>query len=121
MPHQCLGCDTIYDNTSEAILNGCPKCGRKAFLYLKDIPEEKEEIELNSQTKELILEELDEVVHEEDNDKPVILKLENVRILKPGKYEIDINQLLRKEKPIIYKVQDGTYVIDIATLTKSRK
>ena len=39
MPHQCLGCDKVYDNTSNAILKGCPECGRKAFLYIKTMPE----------------------------------------------------------------------------------
>ncbi len=117
MPHQCLGCDEIYDNTSEAILKGCPKCGRKAFLYLKSMPKREEEIELTTDTKELILKELEEVVEPKDFDKPIILKLENVRVLAPGKYEIDINQLMKREKPIIYKVQEGTYVIDLKSLS----
>lgn len=116
MPHQCLGCDEIYDNTSQAILQGCPKCGRKAFLYLKEMPKQEEEVELTSDTKDIILKELEEVVEPKDQNKPIILKLENVRILSPGKYEIDVNQLMKKEKPIIYKVQDGTYVIDLQTL-----
>ena len=45
-----------------------------------------------------------------------VLKLENIRVISPGKYELDINQLMKKEKPVIYKVQEGTYVIDLATI-----
>lgn len=113
MPHQCLNCNSIYDNSSDAIIKGCPKCGKKLFLYIKKIPEKKEEIELSTHEKDFILKEIESITDIEDPDSPIILKLENIRIIKPGQYEIDINQLLKKEKPVIYKIQDGTYVIDL--------
>lgn len=116
MPHQCLKCETIYDNTSDVIISGCPNCGAKLFLYIKKVPEKEQEIELSNAEKELIISEVSNYVDIEDTDTPIILKLENIRVLSPGKYEIDINQLMKKEKPIIYKVQDGTYIIDLEFL-----
>ncbi len=113
MPHQCLGCDSVFDNTTDAIIKGCPECGNKLFLFVKKIPVEKEQIEISKESKEMILKEIGSFVDINDSDSPIILKLENIRILAPGKYEIDINQLMKKEKPIIYKVQEGTYVIDL--------
>ncbi len=113
MPHQCLNCQEVFDNTSNVIIKGCPNCGKKLFLYIKKIPENKEEIELTTHEKEVILKEVEGIAEIEETDTPIILKLENVRVVKPGKYEIDINQLMKKDKPIIYKVQDGTYVIDL--------
>lgn len=120
MPHQCLGCETVYDNTSDVILKGCPKCGKKLFLYIKKVPEKKEEIELSKVQKELILKEVESITGASpiDIETPIILKLENIRVLSPGKYEIDINQLMKKDKPLIYKVQDGTYVIDLDYLQR---
>ncbi|MCA9459351.1 MAG: hypothetical protein KC550_02270 [Nanoarchaeota archaeon] len=59
------------------------------------------------------MEEVESMVDIKDSDVPIILKLENIRVLSPGKYEIDINQLMKKDKPLIYKVQDGTYIIDL--------
>ena len=44
------------------------------------------------------------------------MKLENVRVIAPGKYEIDVNQLLKKDKPLVYNVGQGTYVIDLEYL-----
>lgn len=119
MPHQCLRCNTVFDNSSDAIIKGCTNCGAKLFLYIKARPEElkQEEIELTKEAKDIILKELGTQVDLDDIDRPIILKLENVRILAPGKYEIDINQLMKKEKPLIYKVQEGTYVIDLNYLT----
>ncbi|MCB9370860.1 hypothetical protein H6501_04640 [Candidatus Woesearchaeota archaeon] len=115
MPHQCLACSAVYSNTSNAILKGCPACGSKLFLYIKKLPEEssQEEIELSKESKDLIIKELESVVDVKEVDTPIILKLENVRIIESGKYEIDINQLMKKEKPLIYKIQEGTYVIDL--------
>jgi uncharacterized protein len=113
MPHQCLKCESVYDNTSDVIISGCPKCGAKLFLYMKKLPDKQKEIELSSAEKDLIISEVSSYVDLEEVDTPIILKLENIRVLSPGKYEIDINQLMKKEKPIIYKIQDGTYIIDL--------
>ena len=48
----------------------------------------------------------------EDDEKPVILDLESVRILKPGKFEIDVVSLMNR-KPVVFKVSEGKYLIDI--------
>lgn len=120
MPHQCLKCESIYDNTSDVIIQGCPKCGSKLFLFMKKIPIEKADIELSKEQKDIILKEVESLIDLNEIDKPIILKLENVRVLAPGKYEIDINQLMKREKPLIYKIQDGTYIIDIDFLRGAR-
>ena len=121
MPHQCLKCEEVYDNASDVIIKGCPKCHSKLFLFIKKIPEKKEEIELTKHEKEIILDELDSMVDVDNIDTPIILKLENVRILSPGKYEIDVNELMKKEKPLIYKVEEGTYYIDLDFLRGNYK
>lgn len=122
MPHQCLRCDSIFDNSSNVIIKGCTNCGSKLFLFVKEEKKTIEkEIELTKERKELILSELENYVDIKESETPIILKLENVRILAPGKYEIDVNQLMKKEKPLIYKVQDGTYVIDLEYLSKIKK
>ena len=120
MPHQCLSCNFIHDNSSDVILKGCSQCGKKLFLFIKKVPEEKEEIELSMEEKSIILNEISSMTDASALEEPIILKLENVRVLKPGKYEIDINGLLRKDKPLIYKVQEGTYVIDLDFLRRNR-
>ena len=120
MPHQCLGCDSIYENTSDVIFKGCPKCGKRLFLFIKKAPQQQDEVELTKQEKEIVLKEVESISEIQQTDKPIILKLENIRILSPGRYEIDINQLMKKDKPLIYKVQDGTYIIDLNFLRGER-
>jgi predicted nucleic acid-binding Zn-ribbon protein len=48
----------------------------------------------------------------EDEDDPVILDLESIRVISPGKFEIDIVNLMNR-KPIVFKLQEGKYLIDI--------
>lgn len=123
MPHQCINCGAQYDDTSNVILQGCQHCGKKLFLFIKSTKKEeiKEEIELTQKNKDLILQEIEENIGTTEPEKPIFLKIENVHIIAPGKYEIDINQLLKKDKPLIYKVGDGTFVIDLQYLYNQQK
>jgi predicted nucleic acid-binding Zn-ribbon protein len=39
--------------------------------------------------------------------------IESIKILKPGKYELDLVNLFKSKQPLIYKLEDGKYMIDI--------
>ncbi len=115
MPHQCVRCGTIYDDNAEEILKGCSKCGGKLFFYIrKDQLKKKESIKLSEQEKKEIEKEVFSLIGVKDEpDKPVILDIESIYVKKPGKYELDLVKLF-KEKPLIFKIGDGKYVIDLA-------
>lgn len=111
MPHQCVKCGKIYESTAPEILKGC-SCGSHYFFFLKD--EDlliKETENLTKKEREEILYDIQEVIGQEV-DKPIILDLESIRVVKPGKFEIDLVSLF-KRKPVIYKIAEGKYVIDI--------
>jgi predicted nucleic acid-binding Zn-ribbon protein len=67
MPHQCIKCNTQYDDKAEEAIKGCA-CGSSAFIYTKPQPE-----------------------------KPVLLELESVSTQEDGKYELDVNALFGKK------------------------
>ena len=119
MPHQCVHCSKILDIGSREILEGCGDCGGKFFFYIKD--EQAEKIKESRETpipefdtvdKKQVEEDVRTILKIEDEDKPVILDLESVRVLNPGKFEIDIVSLMNR-KPIVFKLQEGKYLIDI--------
>lgn len=56
-----------------------------------------------------------EIIGAEDETIPIIFDLESVRVKGPGKFEIDIVNLFNKQRPLIYKLEEGKYVIDIAS------
>ncbi len=115
MPHQCVRCNKFYDEKADEIIKGCT-CGGRMFFFIK-----KEKLEamramtesLTQKDKVQIEQDVREIMGEPDGeDEPVVLDLETVRILKPGKYELDLVQLFKNE-PLIYKLDEGKYMIDL--------
>ena len=56
-----------------------------------------------------------EMVGITDEETPVILDLESIRAIGEGKFEIDVVNLFNKKRPLIYKIEEGKYLIDLAT------
>ena len=119
MSHQCVHCGKIVEVGSREILEGCSSCGGKFFFYIREeqvaqIRESKEALipEFDTVDKKQIESDVRAILDIEDESKPVILDLESIRVLKPGQFEIDIVSLMNR-KPIIFKLQEGKYLIDI--------
>ncbi len=124
MPHQCVRCSALFPDGASQILTGCT-CGARLFFYVKKqhVEEGKELINsLTEEDKQHIEEDVAEILNikQEDPDKPVILDLEAIRVLKPGKYELDLVHLFKKD-PLIVKLDEGKYFIDIAQAFKQEE
>lgn len=121
MTHQCVRCGTMYDDASNELLKGC-NCGGKFFFFMKKetIPQMQEITSQLTPEDKLQMEKdaLELIGEEEELEKPVVLDLESVRMLKPGKFEIDLVDLF-KGAPLVYKLEEGRYIIDVATTFKS--
>jgi predicted nucleic acid-binding Zn-ribbon protein len=133
MPNQCVHCGKVYPDGSKELIIGCT-CGSHFFYFIKKEYYDKinKEIEdkLTSAISEKITEmdKLDKVKIEKDvreiigiseqEEIPVILDLESVRVLGPGKFEIDVVNLFNKKRPLIYKLEEGKYIIDLASTLK---
>lgn len=121
MPHQCVRCNKLYEDGDSVILKGCP-CGGRLFFFLKEehlkkLPAE----ELSETSRREIEKDVFKILEVDRNDTPVVLDFESISVLKPGKYEIDLVRLFKGE-PLIFKLADGKYVIDIeSTFENMRK
>lgn len=117
MPHQCVRCNTFYEDGAQELLKGC-NCGGRLFFFIKkdkldEMKKFSEESNLTQKDKEQIEQDIFDLVGSEiDKDQPVILDLEAIRILRPGKYELDLVHLFKNE-PLIFKLEDGKYMIDL--------
>ena len=124
MPHQCVRCNTFYDDGATEIIKGC-KCGGKLFFYIKKEKLEEaqkvaQEVRLTPKEKEQIEQDVFDLVGSEiDRDEPVVLDLEAIRVLKPGKYELDLVHLFKGE-PLIFKLDEGKYMIDLVESFRSK-
>ncbi len=123
MPHQCVRCGTFYDDGSKEILAGC-KCGARLFFYVrKEKVAQAKEISVNLSPKEKKDIEKDvkhivDIVGEFADDDVVVLDLESIRVVKPGKFELDLVNLFNKKNPIVFKLDEGKYIIDLAETFK---
>ncbi|MFT4311020.1 MAG: Zn-ribbon domain-containing protein [Candidatus Woesearchaeota archaeon] len=117
MPHQCVKCGALFDDGSNAILKGCTQCSAKLFFYIREDDVEKAKrrtSSLSKKEKKQIEEDVYDIIGEDvDRDLPVVLDIESINILKPGKYELDLVNLFKKKHPLIYKLEDGKYVVDL--------
>ncbi|MEM1988829.1 MAG: Zn-ribbon containing protein [Candidatus Woesearchaeota archaeon] len=114
MAHQCVKCGTLYEDGDKSIIEGCRVCGGRFFFFIKK--EKLEELrkiqqELTEKEKEEMEKEVKEILRIKE-EEPVVLDFEAIFVEKPGKYRIDLVKLLKSE-PIIYKLEDGKYMIDL--------
>ena len=119
MVYKCIHCSAVYADDAREALNSCSKCKSKFFFYmkeqkLKEIESKKNsEMELNSKEKKQIEKDVRELVGLNDEEVPVFLDFESIKIMKPGKYLLDVQKLFAQGKPRVYKLADGKYIIDL--------
>lgn len=119
MPHQCVRCGKFHEDGSDTLLKGC-SCGSKFFFFVRK--EKLEQVQhatakINKQQRKEIEKDVMNLVGNRPTGEPVILDIESIRVLKPGKYEISLVDLFNK-KPLVYKVEEGKYIIDLAETFK---
>jgi len=131
MPNQCVHCGKVYPDGAKELLAGCSGCGSHFFYFIKkeyydklnkeiknEVLHEKIE-EINKLDKVKIEKDVREIIGISEQDEiPVILDLESIRVLGPGKFEIDVVNLFNKQRPLIYKLEEGKYIIDLASTLK---
>jgi predicted nucleic acid-binding Zn-ribbon protein len=125
MPHQCVKCSRILNKASRELLEGCAGCGSKFFFYVREEQLEnlkKKIIEIPEKEKKQIEKDVRDIAGITEDDAPVILDFESIRVTGAGKFEIDVVNLFKKDRPLIYKLEEGKYLIDLATtMSKNSK
>ena len=124
MPHKCTKCGREYPDGSTEILKGCGSCGGKKFLYIKeaeihkDVLEEKSIEEIAQESKEEVLE---VVGPKKKKEVEMFDRVETIRILSPGSYEINIEKMAQSDERIVSVGNEGSYIIDLMSMAKEPK
>lgn len=148
MPHRCRDCSTVIPDESENLLSGCPDCGNGSWEYVEaeDDPDEDESQHeartefvdseslpsmppaeaLQSQpdtgradaaqpdaTSVSAVDDVEEVQEQLNN------QYEGIRIVRQGRYEINLTQLYRGADYVITVGDDGAYHVKQADSLKS--
>lgn len=125
MAYKCVHCSAIYKDGANELLTGCTGCKSKFFFYIKEeklkeiLEKNIPEPEFNDKEKRQIEEDVREIAGVSDDETPVFLDFESVTILKPGKYALDLQKLFAMDKPRVYKLEDGKYIVDLTAIKKN--
>jgi uncharacterized protein len=139
MPHRCTRCGTIFEDGDSVILSGCPNCGWNKFLYVKRESKgsedqgkpalEEQKLDLESSLDEVVRN-IDEALSSEQGDKNQELeaekkvegdRVESVRILGPGSYELNLDSLLERKELVMAIREEGSYALHLPSVFKQTK
>jgi len=120
MPHKCVKCGREFEDGSTEILKGCPSCAGKKFLYVReedrhaDVLEEKPIEAIALEKKEHVL----EVKPHREQVPEFYDRIESIRILGPGRYELNIEKLAKSDEMVVGLGKEGKYAVDISSMAK---
>ncbi|MBP2132091.1 putative nucleic acid-binding Zn-ribbon protein [Methanomicrobium sp. W14] len=124
MPHKCIQCGREFGDGSTEILKGCPSCGGKKFLYIKNEDVHKDVLEEKS-IKKLAEEKKEEIVElktgKSDEKTEIYDRIESIRVVSPGSYELNIEKLAKGDDMIMQMGSDDKYIVDILSMAKKKK
>lgn len=124
MPHQCVKCSRVIPIASRELLDGCQECGGKFFFYVREEQLEKlkdQVIEIPEAEKKQIERDIRKIAGIEKEDAPVILDFESIRVTGEGKFEIDLANLFNQKQPLVYKLEEGKYLIDLSKINLGKE
>ncbi len=140
MPHKCTKCENIFRDGAAIILNGCPKCGWNKFLYVRDettLLPEKTQMPAGSipPAASKFIKEVDELLGNkpvppqpvpkelkaETKPEEVGERVESVRILSPGSYELNLDSIMKRDEIVMALKEDGTYIVHLPSIFQKKK
>jgi len=121
MPHRCVKCGKEYRTNECEILKGCRECGGKKFIFVPLVEREKEPstpvaapVKEEKGPKE---EETPELIPVPSHDR-----LESIRIVSPGTYELNIEKLASSDERVVGVGKgEGSYLVDLLSMVKPKK
>jgi hypothetical protein len=123
MPHKCVQCGRDYKDASPVILHGCESCGGRKFLYVGE----------NDRNKDIMLEQSAEALAKEAPDQVLVVstepdekkecrdRVESIRIIAPGTYELNIEKLAISDERVVGIGTEGNYLLDLHSMIKPGK
>jgi len=117
VPHKCIKCGKVYPTGDSRILKGC-SCGNRVFVY---IPESKIKIQKRDEgSKELKSVKVD-TIYDKIKTATDETRIESIRVLSPGCYEINLEKIINRKEIIIALGQEGVYLIHLPSILKTKK
>jgi predicted nucleic acid-binding Zn-ribbon protein len=125
MPSKCVKCGKLHPDDADYIMkSGCDKCGSKFFFFVREGAVEQAEREIGELSRNEINEmerDIRDILPEQvDDGETVVLDVEAIRVVRPGKYRIDVVNLFN-QRPIVVRIGPGKYELDLSTMVSRIK
>ncbi len=134
MPHKCTNCEHVIPDESEDLLSGCPDCGTQSWEYVVKEKSESKKIKEDKSQKAARTEFVDSTnlpssniveglqshtTKTIDNISEIQEQLNNqyegIKIVRNGKYKINLTELYRGNDYIIELDDNGAYTVKKAS------
>ena len=128
MPHSCAVCGAVYASLAELDNGACPVCHACKFIY--EAPRDA----ISSQADSFFEESVSEITpkhqaHSQKNNTAEgfsDIRLEDeaavsVRIQRPGRYEINLRQMVESPDRVIGVEKKGVYHLDLHSMVGKKK
>lgn len=119
MAHTCAKCGKVYPDSSAEILRGC-SCGGRKFYFER--PEaRKGSIASTLQEQEPRVAEEPPAGAEEPAREDRFSRVESIRILGPGTYELNIEKMAESDDRVVGLGTEGSYAVDLLSMAGTKK
>lgn len=124
MVHTCAKCGKVCPDSSDEILTGCAVCGGKKFYF-----ERPQARDAGARTNtgaapppepaHETAEHMESMAEPEKEDR--FSRVESIRILGPGTYELNIEKMARSDDRVVGLGQEGSYAVDLLSMAGTKK
>jgi hypothetical protein len=119
MVHTCAKCGKVYPDSSAEILIGCSQCGGKKFYFERPGARKKktpEEDQPPVSPAPLTVPAKEETAEEDRGSR-----VESIRIVAPGTYELNIEKMARSDDRVVGLGKEGSYAVDLLSMAGAKK
>lgn len=119
MVHTCAKCGKVYPDSSAEILNGCSQCGGKKFYFER--PGARKNKSPDAEQRPAAPAPPPAPEKEEAAEEDRGSRVESIRIVAPGTYELNIEKMARSDDRVVGLGREGSYAVDLLSMAGAKK
>ncbi|MFH0966445.1 MAG: Zn-ribbon containing protein [Methanobacteriota archaeon] len=130
MPHVCIRCKTKL-TAAAGLAPRCPECGGTKFSFESDKRKRLQgDVQVSSETGTHEVSDINQEIEKvtcttkeqiEPSNPDPIESIESIRILEPGKYDLNLLRLADSDDRVIRVGKDGNYRLDLHSMVRPKK
>ena len=119
MVHTCAKCGKVYPDSSAEILIGCSQCGGKKFYFER--PGATKRKTSATEPAHAPAAPPTAPAREEADEEERRSRVESIRIVAPGTYELNIEKMARSDDRVVGLGREGSYAVDLLSMSGAKK